>query len=606
MLAACGGGGGATVDATPPGPDAEQAPVFRNPLPGTPDSEIAINALQILGANVSGADDRCGGCHPLTRSQLRYWATLSDTAMADCFTDLGLATVESAQQTIDCFRLKPGNISSAFQTPKLGPFSSATRLPWFQFLFRKAYGGSMTEYDAFVSRVGMPPGAEASLQLTQAQFDVVAEWFIRGAPLLDDVLPEDPPPTECFPSVASSVADHVADQAINGWRAHNADSSLNMYGCGGATDPLLCLQGAPPASTKPYGTGWDRPGFGTNRVLYENVNGYASDFWTRGSADGRFIAHGGGAAGFNSTVLDLQDGSLINIAAAYDPAFFPDNSGFVFQGGGNNLCPQSVLANAGTNVSMNEVGCSDLGSVGLYEHVGGVIGGDYFSVDGEFVSDNGGHVVTLRDPQAWFGGNGQVGITPMIFNGTSFQAKPTVNVDIPYEGDTVISPSAKLLVSRLSGPSDRMLGFVMREVIATPNGSSYDITAPEVARYCVSGGKPALSYDERWLVYHHYISATSDADAQELGFTDADDPGFTSAPTSATSYASRGVANVFLLEIATGEVHRITHMKPGQYALFPHFRSDGWIYYQVRDIGAPGGGDETEYSVASDAALQVE
>ena len=24
-------------------------------------------------------------------------------------------------------------------------------------------------------------------------------------------------------------------------------------------------------------------------------------------------------------------------------------------------------------------------------------------------------------------------------------------------------------------------------------------------------------------------------------------------------------------------------MKPGQYALFPHFRSDGWIYFLVRD-----------------------
>jgi hypothetical protein len=42
-------------------------------------------------------------------------------------------------------------------------------------------------------------------------------------------------------------------------------------------------------------------------------------------------------------------------------------------------------------------------------------------------------------------------------------------------------------------------------------------------------------------------------------------------------------------------------MQPGQYALFPHFRSDGWIYFMVRTFGG-----ETEYVVASDAALLLE
>ena len=41
-------------------------------------------------------------------------------------------------------------------------------------------------------------------------------------------------------------------------------------------------------------------------------------------------------------------------------------------------------------------------------------------------------------------------------------------------------------------------------------------------------------------------------------------------------------------------------MAPGQYALFPHFRSDGWIYFIVR--GDAGG----EHIVASDAALAIE
>jgi hypothetical protein len=42
-------------------------------------------------------------------------------------------------------------------------------------------------------------------------------------------------------------------------------------------------------------------------------------------------------------------------------------------------------------------------------------------------------------------------------------------------------------------------------------------------------------------------------------------------------------------------------MQPGQYALYPHFRSDGWIYAQVRDTNAGH-----EYTVASDAALIAE
>jgi hypothetical protein len=41
-------------------------------------------------------------------------------------------------------------------------------------------------------------------------------------------------------------------------------------------------------------------------------------------------------------------------------------------------------------------------------------------------------------------------------------------------------------------------------------------------------------------------------------------------------------------------------VKPGQYALFPHFRSDGWIYFVVRTITGE------EYIAASNAALTAE
>jgi hypothetical protein len=607
LTAACGGGGsGQDAGDDTPAPDAEIVPAFRNPV-DLADPELAMSALQILGANVDGADARCDGCHPLTRQHLRYWGTLSDVSLADCLTDLQVSSVESAHHTIDCFRSKPSNPSAQFDTPKLGVFASAARLEWMRFVFTKAYGGT-TEYDAFVARSAMPPGTAPAEQMTQAQFDIVAEWFIRGLPLLDDMLPEDPPPSECFPSVTPRVATHVAAMATEGWRARNAEAGMNMYGCSpGETNPLDCLTSAPLASSTEYGATWDVDGGGVNRVIKTYVDNYATDYWTRSSASGRFIGSGGGQPGFASTMVDLQEGSLININADYDPAFFPDDSGWVFQGGpGGNVCSMSVLTSAGANVTMNEPGCADLGAVGLYEHVGGHPGGDYFSVDGDFVSDNGGNQVTLRDPRAFFGADGAVDITPMVFDGAAFTTKPQVQVAIPYEGDSVLSPSAKLMVSRLSGPGDRQLGFVLRAIDATPSGPSYDIEAPEVARYCFTGGKPAFSYDERWMVIHHYATPTSDADAQELGFTGADDPGWTSTPNAQNSYAARGVANIFLVDLLTGERIRLTHMKPGQYALYPHFRSDGWIYYQVGDLGAAGIEDETEYTVANDAALRLE
>jgi len=42
-------------------------------------------------------------------------------------------------------------------------------------------------------------------------------------------------------------------------------------------------------------------------------------------------------------------------------------------------------------------------------------------------------------------------------------------------------------------------------------------------------------------------------------------------------------------------------MEPGQYALYPHFRSDGWIYFMVRTLG-----QGSEHIVASDAALRLQ
>jgi hypothetical protein len=170
----------------------------------------------------------------------------------------------------------------------------------------------------------------------------------------------------------------------------------------------------------------------------------------------------------------------------------------------------------------------------------------------------------------------------MIYDGSRYVPRATISVATPYEGDTVISPSSKLLISRTES------GFALRQLLATPVGDGYAVTVPAVGRYCVRGGKPGFSYDERYIVYHHYVEA---ADWQALGYASATDPGF-------LELRNLGAANLFLLDLTTGVERRITTMNPGQYALFPHFRSDGWIYAIVRDNNR-----SREVIMASDAAL---
>ena len=566
VLVGCGSGGGAVPDATPADAaiDAPTLPVFRNPVM-LGDQQLAQQALQIVGTS-------CNSCHGITRQNLRYWRGLSDASMATCLTDLSVATAESAQQMIDCIRSMPQAPGSDFATKKLGIYSTAVTLPWFEYVFWKAGATDLAELRAMVN---MP---KTGTSLTQAEFDIVAEWYARGLPMLDQTLPADPAPSTCNAAISADVGAHVTAMATQGWRATNAANMMAMHGCGAATDPKLCLADVPALSGHP------------SLKLLADAD-YVSSYWTRSSPDGRFIAHGVKNVP-GSFVIDLQRASMrVPINATYDPNWFPDNSGFVFQGGPRNVCGQSVLTSNPASIAMTEGACTNVSTIGLYEHVGRALAGDFFAIDSEFVSDDGGHEPTLRDPRASFGSTAYLSFIPMIWTGTKYQSKPQVTIKTPFEGDTVMSPSARLVMTRVAGPEDEQLGFVLRKVVATPSGTSYAVTAPEIARYCFSGGKPGFSYDERWIAFHHYVTAD---DAVALGFTGPTDPAF--AP-----YLTQGASNVYLMDLRVGTPVRITNMAPGQYALFPHFRSDGWIYATIRDANT-----KHEYMVASDAALLAE
>lgn len=584
------GGSSDSPDAAPP-VDAWPVPVFRNPLPQATDAELATQSLQILGAAVQGAvPQSCNGCHGVTKQKLRYWRALSDTSLTSCLTDLAPTDPAVALSMINCVREMPAIDTSDYKAKNLGIYATAAKLPWFEYVFHVAYPeGHQTQLAEFQTAVGMPKDGMPSM--TQDQFDIVAEWYARGLPGLDETLVTDPPPSTCDNGISADVAAHVTSMQTTGWRAVDRMNNMSMHGCAGATSAMECLSQYPLAVDQAYGTGWELPNKGHMRVLADNT--YVSSYWTRSSPDGRFVAHGVSTVQ-GSYVIDLQrDGMLVPIDVAYDPAFFPDNSGFVFQGGPRNTCPISVLTSNPANVTMTEAGCRKINNIGLYQHVGQSPSGnmDYFALDNEFESDDGGKQPTRKDPDASFSSQAYLSFTAMVFSSGQYAVKNTFNVDTPFEGDASLSHSGKLVMSRVANPQEDQLGYVLRKVIATPSGNGYTYATPEIARYCFSGSKVGFSFDERWVAFHHYVSG---ADAVEMGFTGPNDPNF-------ADYLTKGAANIYLLELATGNRIRITNMAPGQYALYPHFRADNWIYAQVRDDNVGH-----EYTIAHDGALVLE
>jgi hypothetical protein len=190
----------------------------------------------------------------------------------------------------------------------------------------------------------------------------------------------------------------------------------------------------------------------------------------------------------------------------------------------------------------------------------------------------------------------------MINQGSTFEAGAPTRVATPLQGDPMLSPSGRLLVTRIKGRERQTVvngmtvviaeqsGYALHLVSTSEKGGDWSAELEDVGRVCLQGGKAVISYDERWMVFHHYVT---DNDATTLGFPSADDPDF-------DDYRALGASNLILVDLLDGSARTITNVDAGQYALFPHFRSDGWIYFVVRSL------DGSEYFAASDAALLLE
>jgi hypothetical protein len=86
------------------------------------------------------------------------------------------------------------------------------------------------------------------------------------------------------------------------------------------------------------------------------------------------------------------------------------------------------------------------------------------------------------------------------------------------------------------------------------------------------GTKALTSYDDRFLVTHSM--------GQRQNYSD-----------------------IWLGDLYTGKRYRLTGMPPGAFAVYPHFRADNWIYFQVRDHRD---GARKDSIWATDAAILIE
>ncbi len=530
-------------------------------------AELALESAKVLGASATSPDcpggdcasRRCSECHSVSKGALGRWRVLTNRARDTCnlADDPTAMTQSKAMESVNCLRVEPSDPTSVFAAEKLGIYTTGVQYGPFRALFRKAFGDDrwLIPYLQFRARVSMPKGGHP--KLSQREYAVLDKWFTQGLPNMGEVIVEPPAPTSCVADHnIAGVNSHLTDMGFDGWAVVNKDNGINMFGCANA-DPAQCFTSGFTNRNSSWGNN-----IGTIREVKKL--GFRSSFWTRSSPDGRFIGNGGGSD-LGSTITDMVTGVDIPIDASYDPGFFPDNSGFIFQGatGGAGICPNSVLTKY-NSIEFNEPECITASGINLYQHVAtGVGGNDYFVINSQFTSDPGNDI---EDPTANFAASATMKFTPMIFDGSNYVPASPVIVDSPFEGDSVLSPSARLVISRLAGADGVSLGYVIRKVNITNNGSSYTVNVSEkLATICnMQGAKAGFSYDERFVVTHHY--------------------------------EEDGTANLFLYDLQSEIVSQITDMPAGQRALFPHFRSDGWIYFTVKD-----GSDE--FAAASDAAV---
>lgn len=568
-------------------PSADDGTEFSEQAATAEDLALAKQMIALL----NGPTGKCNGCHSASPDRIRAWGTRMAAVDAACFT-----AQLTPKQRIDCLRNDPANPASGFSAGKLGLYAAGAHLPQFDSAFRAAFPAAQAQtlYTGFRQSAGMP---RRGAFLTAAEFARLKGWVVRGMPQFDEALRRAPdggapdggdagrdaeagPAAACTESTTPALRTHLTEMRTTGWGARLADLATPMLGCGGAASPLACLTSFPAI------TSISRPGLSqTVRKLREQP--LVSQYWVRSSADGRYVGFGLNDSTHTSLIVDLSkpaSASPIVVAADYDPAFLPSNDGFAFAGARSDdaihMCRQSLLADAAAlptpSISLTEAKCTSIAAQ-VYQSIGTSLdGAKYFLTFGAHENDNGGNQITSPLPAA-FGAAATTTFVPMVNDGAAYRARASVVLKTPGEGDAMLSPSTKLVAYRFQG-GGKQAGYRVRAVSSNDVGANVTVETPLRAEVCMKGAKASFSFDERFMVTHQYVDPT-----------EADNVGLPSKSS-----------NIVLADLLTGTKVRLTTMPAGQYALYPHFRADGWLYFLVRDMNK-----QIEYVAATDAALRM-
>lgn len=557
------------------------------------DLDLATAALKIMGASqipkAPGEVGSCSftGCHSINPVTLKGWNEEYTAAVAFLQSDA------SNEEKINYFREDPSNPATGFSPERSGPLAAGIQLTLADVdpvqypetykqaqLFASIFAGKDDLYAEFREEMRMPVLPQYPT-LTAPQYETILTFFQRGTPEVAKLLQEDRP-TKCVDDIAA-LRTRTSLVKTQTWAAKNASNGMPMLGCpapipGQPVSATACFQQKKPDGSDLFARAeWGTDG-STTRILRDLKS--PNSFWMRSSADGRFIATGGGQSG-GAQAVDLQatlDGVSrdIGLRASYDPDFWPDNKAFMFQGG-TKFCAQSLLEKPSTTlVSFSEPECSSLSSAsGLYQTVGQVVAdnsiSDRFIVFSDWAGDSGSYSVTAKDTAPRGGEDSAVTVYTAVAKGNDVEdgykvAGNGFKLKTPYRGDTMMGRSGSIIGSRWAYGADPSTGktaggYALEGLERRRVGDHYEFSLQALGNICMKGNKANISFDERFLATHHYNEPSD--------YPEGSNP----------AYAQKGSSDILVADFITGKKVNVTKMPPGYFALYAHFRADGWLYF---------------------------
>ncbi|MDQ3232023.1 MAG: hypothetical protein M3Q07_09405 [Pseudobdellovibrionaceae bacterium] len=567
-----------------------------NPFPvdSLNEADIRTVAARIGYVEGDGHPDngKCIGCHQNFNNIDVLDDLYNTTSWAySCF-DSGVSTRTEATAAIACLTNLDNNATDVKQVGPgaLGFMAAGVHHKIFKDLFKTA--GREADYEQFRSNAGMPL---AGTPFADQDFENLLAWVLNYYPSLADFLTHDGPDlcrTRADTRIGKDLQAYVKRMSEGGlgWEHVNMARGVTMFACPD-TNKHNCFtqKGQNGQDLFPRADSWKAPGLpGHMRLLHQYDE--TTNFWIRSSADGRFVGNGGQP----SAIIDLQNklsggkARKITVEALYDPAFLPDNSGFIFQGDehGSRICEQNILEHEDlVTLDFMQQGCSkgDL-KIGLYQAIGSNLdSGDIRTLAGYFSSDSGYSI--NRDIAPLFGkAAGLTMDTIRRVNDGSFEKVNSRAMSTPYHGNWMMSPANQIATSIVSASTDgkaRHGGyrlFMMNSNFGS-KGKLPDLNDPSTALLCTDGGeKPNVSFDERMLAYYRYASQGQRVNSLESS------------------------SDILVYDLLRGkEPIALTQMPKGYYAQFPHYRSDGWLYFTVLNAWT-----EERFVVATDMSIHLE